>query len=107
MIKITEKKRCCGCSACKNACPVNAIEMKADEEGFLYPNVDIEKCIQCGLCEKVCPVLNNEKYKKSEISPKAYIFRVNDKETLRTSNSGGFFTPISEYVLKIMVLYLA
>lgn len=100
MIKITEKKRCCGCSACKNACPVNAIEMKADEEGFLYPNVDIEKYIQCGLCEKVCPVLNNEKYKKSEISPKAYIFRVNDKETLRTSNSGGFFTPISEYVLK-------
>lgn len=99
MIKITEKKRCCGCSACKNACPVDAIEMKADEEVFLYPNVDTKKCIQCGLCEKVCPVLNNEKYKKSEISPKAYIFRVNDKGTLKESTSGGFFTPIAEYVL--------
>ena len=29
-----DKSSCCGCSACYAVCPVGAIEMKADEEGF-------------------------------------------------------------------------
>ena len=32
--------------------------MVADNEGFLYPQVDTTVCINCGLCEKVCPVIN-------------------------------------------------
>ena len=39
MIKILNKSDCCGCSACANICPKRAIEMMADEEGFLYPNI--------------------------------------------------------------------
>lgn len=33
-------------------CAHDAITMKHDALGFLYPEVDKEKCIDCGLCEK-------------------------------------------------------
>ena len=44
MITIQNKAECCGCTACFNICPKNAISMQPDEEGFLYPVVDQEKC---------------------------------------------------------------
>lgn len=50
-----EKKNCCGCSACYSICPVHAISMKEDEEGFLYPIIDEGKCINCKNCKRVCP----------------------------------------------------
>ena len=31
---------CCGCSACFNICPVQAITMQEDREGFKYPKID-------------------------------------------------------------------
>lgn len=48
----SEKKRCTGCSACRDICPVDAITMQTDQEGFAYPVVQAEKCIHCGRCEK-------------------------------------------------------
>ncbi len=54
MIRITDRKQCCGCSACADCCPHNAITMKADAMGFLYPSVDDAKCVECGICETVC-----------------------------------------------------
>ena len=58
MISIKNKKKCSGCSACASICPTNSISMIADEEGFLYPSVDIMKCIGCNLCDTTCPFLN-------------------------------------------------
>lgn len=51
-----DKNECCGCTACYAVCPVDAIEMKEDEEGFLYPVIDAEKCVRCHSCERVCPL---------------------------------------------------
>lgn len=48
------KENCCGCSACYSICPVKAILMTADSEGFLYPSVDESKCIRCHKCLQVC-----------------------------------------------------
>ena len=48
--------KCTGCSACEAICPVNAIIMKENQNGFLYPWIEREKCIVCGKCEKICPV---------------------------------------------------
>lgn len=100
MIKIKEdnKKDCCGCTACMNICPVGAIEMQSDEEGFLYPRINEEKCIDCKLCEKICPKINRKFKNKTILN--SYSVRSKDKKILNTSTSGGFFTPIAKYILK-------
>lgn len=49
-----DRENCCGCTACYAICPVQAIVMRPDEEGFLYPVVDAEKCIRCYKCLSVC-----------------------------------------------------
>lgn len=50
-----KKEQCCGCSACYAICPKNAITMIEDEEGFLYPQINIDRCVDCKMCLKVCP----------------------------------------------------
>lgn len=97
MITIKNKKDCCGCSACYSICPKNCIEMKADEEGFLYPNVDKDVCINCGLCEKVCPIIN--KVKEKEVPQEGYLVQIKDEKIRAESTSGGAFTAIAKYVL--------
>ena len=47
---------CTGCTACASVCPVGAISMRPDHEGFLRPVVG-ENCILCRKCEGVCPIL--------------------------------------------------
>ena len=53
------KTLCCGCGVCALICPRQAITMCPDEEGFLYPEVDVNKCVNCGLCEKKCAFKKN------------------------------------------------
>lgn len=48
------KENCCGCTACFAICPVEAITMISDEEGFLYPKINKDICIKCYNCIKVC-----------------------------------------------------
>lgn len=100
MIKISDKSECCGCSACASVCAHNAITMKPDAMGFLYPEVDVSKCVECGLCEKVCAF--NDDYDKSlNLSvPEAYGARHKDMSEVETSRSGAAFIAISDWILK-------
>lgn len=50
------REDCCGCTACYAVCPVKAICMRPDEEGFEYPVVDSMVCIRCYKCISVCPI---------------------------------------------------
>ena len=95
-IDIQDKSECCGCTACKSICPQNAIEMVEDEEGFVYPKVDMDKCIKCGACKRVCPVRNAKEKNKQQ---HAYIFQNANDMVRRESTSGGAFTAIAEYVI--------
>lgn len=94
-----EKKDCCGCSACVESCPKNAIVMKADREGFLYPEIDKNLCIDCKICKKVCPMINAKELKNYEKNS-FYLAKHKDKNVLKHSTSGGAFTAISDYILK-------
>ena len=90
-------KNCNGCSACCNACPVGAISMVENEEGFLYPTVNKERCINCGLCVKSCSALNNN-YANSE-KPECYAYMADD-EIRKGASSGGVFPVIADYFIK-------
>lgn len=98
MIEIKDKSKCCGCAACANACPKQCIDMKEDQEGFLYPSIDKSICINCGICEKKCPILN--KRKETKFEQDGYIVQIKDEIIRRESTSGGAFTAIAKYALK-------
>lgn len=66
-ILFKDKSECCGCSACYAICPKNSIDMKEDEEGFLYPTVNTSLCIRCFLCISVCAFKMDQKEKSKEV----------------------------------------
>lgn len=96
MVNVVSEHNCCGCQACTAVCPVQAIRMKEDEEGFLYPVVDEKLCVHCGLCKNNCP-MNRQKQKRPE---SVYACRIKDEEQCRKSSSGGAFRLASDVVLK-------
>lgn len=96
MIRIKDKKYCCGCSACVQRCPKQCISLYEDEEGFLYPKVDVATCIDCGLCEKVCPVLNQS---EERVPLEVYAAKNPNEEIRRESSSGGIFTLLAEQTI--------
>lgn len=92
-----EKENCCGCTACYNICPQNAISMISDEEGFLYPEINETSCISCGLCEKACPM-------KMTINAHVgistrYAIQCKDNKKRFQSTAGGFFSIVADYVI--------
>ena len=95
-MRIVNKDECCGCTACYAVCPVGAISMSADQKGFLYPDVDMEKCIGCKLCEDVCDF---RAFIPAESKPEAYAVRHRNAEEVATSRSGAFFMALCDFVL--------
>lgn len=90
-------KNCTGCGACANVCPMGAISMRPNDEGFLYPYIDKTKCVNCGLCGQICPV-NNSQYKNDK-SPICYVAIAKD-DIRKNSSSGGMFGVLANYILK-------
>lgn len=90
MIKISDKKNCCGCEACVQVCPKQCIDFKQDAQGFFYPSVNEDKCVNCGLCNKVCPILNVEDCSLPPSTP-VYAAYNKDDEQRKTGSSGGIF----------------
>lgn len=96
MIIISRKEDCCGCFSCVNSCHHDAIKMKYDDEGFLYPKTDLDNCIECKLCEMVCPITNDL---KEDYFSNAYVaINKNLKERLNSS-SGGIFYSIAKEII--------
>lgn len=56
MININNQADCCGCTACASICAHDAITMKPDALGFLYPEVDRSKCV-IAVCVRRCVLL--------------------------------------------------
>lgn len=93
---IEDTSKCTGCQACFNVCAKNAIEMKYDGEGFLFPQIDESKCVNCHLCQKVCPAVNTQKNKKYRAS---YGCFASDEKEQMESSSGGFFALLAKKII--------
>lgn len=100
MIDIKNPADCCGCTACASICTHEAITMKPDALGFLYPVVDKEKCVDCGLCEKVCAFNDHYDTSLNLDKPIAYGARHKNMDEVETSRSGAAFIAISDFILE-------
>lgn len=85
---LQDHELCCGCGACGAVCPVNAVKVSLNHEGFYEACIDESLCIQCGKCKSVCPLEKCEGVKCSDGS--LFSYKDNDKRVLLESSSGGF-----------------
>ena len=99
MKRIENKAECCGCEACKQACPRNCIEMKQDEEGFFYPKVNLENCVDCGICIKVCP-FNNYEVPANDVK-EAFVIQSKNDTILKIVASGGAYASIAKHIIDV------
>jgi len=97
-MNVTCNEYCTGCSACSVLCPTNAIHMKKNDEGFIYPSIN-DACIDCGICFNKCPE-NNPLKKNTLFSEKTFALINKDQKDLQVSSSGGAFAAIAKHVLK-------
>ncbi len=101
-----KKEECCGCGACGDICPVGAIRMAMDGEGFLYPEIDEKKCIKCGKCERTCPIREashggDASHGNPGKAENSYFgIRARDRNLRLASSSGGMFPLLADYVLR-------
>lgn len=98
---------CYGCTACEAVCPVSAISMKPDSEGFLFPSIDTGKCIECGLCEKTCitqkPAVESLFHKTPAEVDAAWEKRLQDR--LESTSGGLFYAMAMRFVKKGGIVY--
>ncbi len=94
---IRHKEECCGCFGCVQACPVSAISMIKNSDGFSYPQVNLEVCIHCGKCKQVCPMY----HPLTQVKPLniGYLAYSKSEEVLKHSSSGGLFYEMALEVL--------
>lgn len=91
-----DKANCCGCGACVNICPRDAISMEKDEYGFQYPHINPTLCIECHLCTKACEKVNTN---DSGLPLKAFAASHQNKQILYKSSSGGVFSALAQHFL--------
>lgn len=101
MIEHKSQINCSGCRACEQVCPVHAITMSLDTEGFRVPIVDETICIDCGKCNKVCMYDDASKIVDVfNVSLKAHVAWNNSINMRKESTSGGLFSVIATCILK-------
>ncbi len=91
IIDIVNRKLCSGCTACVNICPVDAISLEENREGFLTPIVDSNICTECERCIRICPSNSSDKYKHRIVEADTYIVQSRNPRRTKSASGGGCF----------------
>lgn len=93
----TKKSQCCGCMACADACPQDAIIIETDPEGFWYPKIKQKLCTNCGCCKVVCPLASGT---SGERPHRYFAAQAKDIALRETSTSGAVFPVLAAAVME-------
>lgn len=85
---VTENEICSGCGACISICPVSALTMGQDIDGFYKPQLNSSLCIKCRKCVEKCPC-NHPQYINTA-QPLCYAFNGHDEIQKVSATAGGF-----------------
>lgn len=99
-ISVLPEGSCYGCTACRETCPKNAIEMKKNSLGYLYAEADENKCVNCGLCLKKCEVIKENVLRCDDFETNCFIGWLKDEEKIVKSSSGGMFYALAEKAIE-------
>lgn len=90
-------EQCCGCAACIDACPKQAISLQEDKNGLFYPKIDSQKCIDCKQCEKKCHILQTQyvHHQNNPVEIRTYAGWSENEEIIKKSASGGIFAQLA------------
>lgn len=91
---------CCGCGICRVTCPKNAISMKCDDKGFVYPVINSSACIDCGACKRICSFNKRKKIDNGESCLECYAACNKKQIELNRSASGGVFSAVAHSFLE-------
>lgn len=91
---------CYGCQACAQICSHGAITMQPDDEGFLFPQIDVSQCVDCGLCHHTCPTQEENFSTLFHPAPQTVYAAWNRNLAERLeSTSGGLFYLLAQKIL--------
>ena len=93
ILNMIEKAACTGCGACRDALP-EEIEMRSDNEGFLYPYFVDGRDSSSATAEQVCHAFQGQKVNNRRL--KSFIAWEKDDRIREASSSGGIFSALAE-----------
>ncbi|MBE6802070.1 MAG: 4Fe-4S dicluster domain-containing protein [Ruminococcaceae bacterium] len=82
-------RECTGCGVCESVCPLGAIKITENTDGFYTPVIDESKCVNCGVCKKTCYKFDETFKVKSKEDFKCYSAVNKSQKELSSASSGG------------------